>query len=86
MTTRAALYNTIVPKTVIQDRGDGEIEFDISEDVEEWERIEGWDKVPVAITLNKVRYAYYKLLLFFLLRKNFFFVRLDRVILLTLLH
>ena len=57
MATRASLYNTKVPKTIIQDHGDGEIEFDISEDVEEWERIEGWDKVPVSITLNKVRYT-----------------------------
>ncbi|CAG8711054.1 4358_t:CDS:2 [Funneliformis caledonium] len=54
MTTRAALYNTKVPKTIIQDIGDGEIVFDISDDVEGWERIEGWDKVPVAITLNKI--------------------------------
>ncbi|PKY20584.1 ribosomal protein S5 domain 2-like protein [Rhizophagus irregularis] len=54
MATRAALYNTKIPKTIIQDRGDGEIEFDISDDEEEWERIEGWDKVPVAITLNKI--------------------------------
>jgi len=58
MTTRAALYNTRIPKTIIQDRGHGEIEFDISEDEEECERNEGWDKVPVAITLNKVRVGY----------------------------
>jgi len=54
MTTRAALYSTRIPKTIIQDRGNGEIEFEISDDEEEWERIEGWDKVPVAITLNKI--------------------------------
>jgi len=52
--TRAALYNARVPKTIIQDHGDGDIEFDISDDVEDWERIYGWDMVPVGITLNRV--------------------------------
>ncbi|CAG8617556.1 15399_t:CDS:2, partial [Racocetra fulgida] len=40
MTTRAALFNTQVPKAIINDLGDGEVEFDLSDDVEEWERIE----------------------------------------------
>lgn len=85
MATRAALYNTKIPKTIIQDRGDGEIEFDISDDEEEWERIEGWDKVPVAITLNKVRYTCKKNFYFHLLR-NFFFFRSGHVILWMLRH
>ncbi|RHZ76486.1 hypothetical protein Glove_197g88 [Diversispora epigaea] len=50
MTIRAALYNTRVPKTVIEE--DKEVE--ISDDVEEWERIEGWELVPISITLNKI--------------------------------
>ncbi|CAJ0637258.1 2387_t:CDS:2 [Entrophospora sp. SA101] len=54
ITTRAALYNARVPKTTIQDHGDGEIEVDISEDVEEWERIYGWDMVPIGVTLNRI--------------------------------
>ncbi|CAG8738003.1 5999_t:CDS:2 [Racocetra persica] len=54
MTTRAALFNTQVPKAIINDLGDGEVEFDLSEDVEEWERIEGWEHVPVSVTLNKI--------------------------------
>ncbi|CAG8755069.1 12221_t:CDS:2 [Dentiscutata erythropus] len=54
MTTRAALYNTQVPKAIIHDLGDGEVEFDLSEDVEEWERIEGWEHVPISVTLNKI--------------------------------
>ncbi len=65
MTTRAALYNTKVPETIIQDNGDGEIVFDILDDVERWERIEGWDKVPVAITLNKVKIDCFKTGFFF---------------------
>ncbi|CAJ0829365.1 9274_t:CDS:2, partial [Entrophospora sp. SA101] len=54
ITTRAALYNARVPKTIIQDHGDGEFEFEISDDVEEWERIYGWDMVPVGVTLNRI--------------------------------
>ncbi|CAG8433084.1 10713_t:CDS:2 [Diversispora eburnea] len=49
-TIRAALHNTRVPKTVIEE--DKEVE--ISDDVEEWERIEGWELVPISVTLNKI--------------------------------
>ncbi|CAG8685861.1 17648_t:CDS:2, partial [Acaulospora morrowiae] len=50
MTIRAALFNTRVPKTTVSE--DKEVE--ISGDDEEWERIEGWEQVPVSITLNKI--------------------------------
>lgn len=54
MTTRAALYNTRIPKTEIQDLGDGEFEFDVVDDIEDAEPIEGWDRSPVSVTLYKV--------------------------------
>ncbi|CAG8562719.1 8164_t:CDS:2 [Scutellospora calospora] len=39
---------------IIHDLGDGDVEFDLSDDVEEWERIEGWEQVPISVTLNKI--------------------------------
>ncbi|CAG8628128.1 1799_t:CDS:2 [Acaulospora colombiana] len=53
MTIRAALFNTRVPKTTVENN-----EVEISGDVEEWERIEGWEQVPVSITLNKIGSRY----------------------------
>ncbi|CAO3598585.1 unnamed protein product [Absidia cylindrospora] len=54
MTTRAALYNTRIPKTEIQDLGDGEFEFDVMDDIEDAEPIVGWDRSPISVTLYKV--------------------------------
>ena len=54
ITTRAALRNTKVPKTIITETEDG-LEFDFSDDMEDAERIEGWENVPIAVTLSKVR-------------------------------
>ncbi|RUP48577.1 ribosomal protein S5 domain 2-type protein [Jimgerdemannia flammicorona] len=56
--TRAALFNTRVPKTIVQDLGDGQFEFELLDDVESAERIEGWDHVPIGITLNKIGSRY----------------------------
>lgn len=55
MTTRAALFNTRIPKTEIQDLGDGEFEFDVVDDIEDAEPIVGWDRSPISVTLYKVR-------------------------------
>lgn len=52
--TKAALFNTRIPKTQIQDMGDGEFEFEVLDDVEDAERLEGVENVPVGVTLNKV--------------------------------
>ncbi|CAG8494426.1 1528_t:CDS:2 [Paraglomus occultum] len=53
ITTRAALHNTKVPKTIITETEDG-LEFDFSDDMEDAERIEGWENVPTAVTLSKI--------------------------------
>ncbi|KAI8073074.1 ribosomal protein S5 domain 2-type protein [Gongronella butleri] len=58
MTTRAALQDTRIPKTEIQDMGDGEFEFDVMDDVEEAEPLEGWQQSPVSVTLYKVGERY----------------------------
>ncbi|KAJ2960633.1 hypothetical protein NQZ79_g4042 [Umbelopsis isabellina] len=52
--TKAALFNTRIPKTQIQDMGDGEFEFEVLDDVEDAERLEGVENVPVGVTLNKI--------------------------------
>jgi exosome complex component RRP42 len=58
MTTRAALYNTRIPKTEIEDLGDGEFEFEIMDDVEEAEPIKGWENLPISVTLYKIGQRY----------------------------
>ncbi|ORX60494.1 hypothetical protein DM01DRAFT_1300281 [Hesseltinella vesiculosa] len=58
MTTRAALQDTRIPKTEVQDLGDGEFEFDVVDDVEEAEPLEGWDDSPVVVTLYKIGERY----------------------------
>jgi len=57
LATRAALQNTRIPKTEIQDIGNGQLEFEISDDIEDAEKIKGWEDVPVTVTLNKVIYT-----------------------------
>ncbi|OZJ04897.1 hypothetical protein BZG36_02510 [Bifiguratus adelaidae] len=57
--TRATLFNTRIPKTTIADMGEGAMEFEVLDDVEEAERIEGWDNVPISVTLNKIGNRYF---------------------------
>ncbi|KAH8555474.1 ribosomal protein S5 domain 2-type protein [Umbelopsis sp. PMI_123] len=54
MATKAALYNTRIPKTQIQDLGDGEFEFEVLDDVEDAERLDGIENIPIGVTLNKI--------------------------------
>jgi exosome complex component RRP42 len=58
MTTRAALYNTRIPKTEIQDLGDGDFEFEVVDDVEDAEPIKGWENLPISVTLYKIADRY----------------------------
>ncbi|KAI8391508.1 ribosomal protein S5 domain 2-type protein [Radiomyces spectabilis] len=58
MTTRAALFNTRIPKTEIQDLGEGEYEFEVVDDVEDAEAIQDWDRLPIAVTLYKISDRY----------------------------
>ncbi|KAG0171825.1 Exosome complex component RRP42 [Apophysomyces sp. BC1034] len=58
MTTRAALFNTRIPKTEIQDLGEGEFEFEVMDDVEDAEPIEGWERLPIAVSLYKIGQQY----------------------------
>ncbi|GAA5804100.1 ribosomal protein S5 domain 2-type protein [Thamnidium elegans] len=58
MTTRAALYNTRIPKTEIQDLGDGDFEFEVVDDVEDAEPIQGWENLPISVTLYKIADRY----------------------------
>ncbi|KAI8382256.1 ribosomal protein S5 domain 2-type protein [Blakeslea trispora] len=58
MTTRAALHNTRIPKTEIEDLGDGDFEFEVMDDVEDAEPIKGWDNSPISVTLYKVASRY----------------------------
>ncbi|KAI7854002.1 ribosomal protein S5 domain 2-type protein [Circinella umbellata] len=54
MTTRSALFDTRIPKTEIQDLGDGEYEFEVMDDVEDAEPIGNWNRLPLAVTLYKI--------------------------------
>jgi exosome complex component RRP42 len=58
MTTRAALYNTRIPKTDIQDLGDGDMEFEVDDDVEDAEPLQGWENLPMSVTLFKIGNRY----------------------------
>ncbi|CAO3675600.1 unnamed protein product [Rhizopus microsporus] len=58
MTVRAALYNTRIPKTEIQDLGEGEYEFEVMDDVEDAEPIAGWENLPITVTLYKIADRY----------------------------
>ncbi|KAI7863722.1 ribosomal protein S5 domain 2-type protein [Spinellus fusiger] len=58
MTTRAALFNTRIPKTEIQDLGEGEFEFEVMDDVEDAEPVVGWEQLPLAVTLYKIGERY----------------------------
>lgn len=58
LATRAALYNTRIPKAIVQDIGNGQMEFEISDDIEDAEKVKGWEDVPVIVTLNKIGKKY----------------------------
>ncbi|CAO3692917.1 unnamed protein product [Rhizopus stolonifer] len=58
MTTRAALYNARIPKTEIQDLGEGDYEFEVMDDVDEAEPIAGWENSPISVTLYKIADRY----------------------------
>ncbi|KAF1802210.1 ribosomal protein S5 domain 2-type protein [Mucor lusitanicus] len=58
MTARAALYNTRIPKTEIEDLGDGEFEFEVVDDVEDAEPLKGWENLPISVTLYKIGQRY----------------------------
>ncbi|KAI8825686.1 ribosomal protein S5 domain 2-type protein [Fimicolochytrium jonesii] len=55
MATRGALHNTRIPKATVE-QSDGRVEFDIAD--EETEIVEGWQNVPVSVTLSKIAYRH----------------------------
>ncbi|KAF9578255.1 Exosome complex component RRP42 [Lunasporangiospora selenospora] len=54
MGTRAALFDTRIPKTEVQDLGDGQFDFEVLDDAEDTDVIKGREDVPICVTLNKV--------------------------------
>jgi len=54
MGTRAAIFDTRIPKTEVQDLGDGNFDFEVLDDAEDTEIVEGREDMPICITLNKV--------------------------------
>ncbi|KAF9564002.1 Exosome complex component RRP42 [Mortierella alpina] len=54
MGTRAAIYDTRIPKTEVQDLGDGQFEFEVLDDAEDTEEVEGREDMPLCVTLNKI--------------------------------
>ncbi|KAF9993311.1 Exosome complex component RRP42 [Entomortierella chlamydospora] len=54
MGTRAAIYDTRIPKTEVQDLGDGQFEFEVLDDAEDTDIVEGREDMPICVTLNKV--------------------------------
>lgn len=59
MTVRAALFDTRIPRTELQDLGDGEYEFEVMDDVEDAVAIADWDRLPISVTLYKVGITLY---------------------------
>ena len=55
MGTRAAVFDTKIPKTEVQDLGDGQFEFEVLDDAEETDLVEGKEDMPICVTLNKVK-------------------------------
>ncbi|KAI9472368.1 MAG: ribosomal protein S5 domain 2-type protein [Benjaminiella poitrasii] len=58
MTTRATLHNTRVPKTQLIDLEDGNVEFEIIDDVEEAEPLKDCVNLPVTVSLYKIGERY----------------------------
>lgn len=54
MGTRAAIFDTRIPKTEVQDLGDGQFEFEVLDDAEDTDIVEGREDMPICVTLNKV--------------------------------
>ncbi|KAG9072052.1 Exosome complex component RRP42 [Linnemannia hyalina] len=54
MGTRAAIFDTRIPKTEVQDLGDGNFDFEVLDDAEDTEVVEGREDMPICITLNKI--------------------------------
>jgi len=54
MGARAAIFDTRIPKTEVQDLGDGQFEFEVLDDAEDTDPVEGREEMPICITLNKV--------------------------------
>lgn len=54
MGTRAAIFDTRIPKTELQELGDGQFDFDLQGDTEDMVTIEGRENMPICVTLNKV--------------------------------
>lgn len=54
MGTRAAIFDTRIPKTEVQDLGDGQFEFEVLDDAEDTDIVDGREDMPICVTLNKV--------------------------------
>ncbi|KAF9919042.1 Exosome complex component RRP42 [Lobosporangium transversale] len=54
MGVRAAIYDTKIPKTEVQDLGDGQFEFEVLDDEEDIDFVHGREDMPICITLNKI--------------------------------
>ncbi|OAQ34266.1 ribosomal protein S5 domain 2-like protein [Linnemannia elongata AG-77] len=54
MGTRAAIFDTRIPKTEVQDLGDGNFDFEVLDDAEDTEVVEGREDMPICVTLNKI--------------------------------
>ena len=51
LATRAAFRDTRLPKTVVEDVGDGQLDFEVVDDLGIAERLKGWEHVPVCATV-----------------------------------
>jgi exosome complex component RRP42 len=54
LATRAALRVTRIPKTVVQDVGEGQVDFEIVDDMEQARPIKGVEHVPLCVSVNMV--------------------------------
>ncbi|KAF9969676.1 Exosome complex component RRP42 [Actinomortierella ambigua] len=58
MGTRAAIFDTRIPKTELQELGDGQFDFELQDDTEDMITIEGRENIPICVTLNKIGARY----------------------------
>ncbi|KAF9167153.1 Exosome complex component RRP42 [Actinomortierella ambigua] len=58
MGTRAAIFDTQIPKTQLQEFGDGQFDFELQDDTEDMVTIEGRENMPICVTLNKIGARY----------------------------
>ncbi|KAG0354020.1 ribosomal protein S5 domain 2-type protein [Gamsiella multidivaricata] len=54
MGARAAIFDTRIPKTEVQDLGDGQFEFEVLDDAEDTDIVDGREDMPICVTLNKI--------------------------------